>query len=34
MVEIIKCGSKCGRKLSNSEDSWVEKWYEIKCKDI
>lgn len=34
MISEVKCGQKAGRKLSDSDSRWVEKWYEIKCKDL
>ena len=34
MISSIKSGIKCGRKLSDSDSRWVEKWFEIKCKDL
>lgn len=34
MISTIKAGQKCGRKLSDSDSKWVEKWFEIKCKDV
>lgn len=38
MVEIfqmseIKCGQKIGKKISDADSKWCEKWFEIKCKD-
>lgn len=34
LIKSMKSGQKAGRKLSNTDSKWVEKWYEIKCKDI
>lgn len=34
MINSMKSGQKAGRKLSNADSRWVEKWYEIKCKDV
>lgn len=34
MVSSVKSGLKCGRKLSDADSRWVEKWFEIKCKDV
>lgn len=34
MVSNVKSGLKTGRKLSNADSRWVEKWFEVKCKDI
>lgn len=34
MISCIKSGQKCGRKLSDPDSKWVEKWYEVKCKDL
>ena len=34
MISQVKSGQKCGRKLSDSDSRWVEKWYEVKCKDL
>lgn len=34
LVSCIKSGLKCGRKLSDSDSRWIEKWYEVKCKDV
>jgi hypothetical protein len=34
MVSSIKSGLKTGRKLSNADSRWVEKWFEVKCKDV
>ena len=34
LIKSMKSGLKAGRKLSNTDSRWVEKWYEIKCKDV
>lgn len=34
MIKSMRSGQKAGRKLSNTDSRWVEKWYEIKCKDV
>jgi hypothetical protein len=34
MIYSIKAGQKCGRKLSDPDSRWVEKWWEVKCKDL
>lgn len=33
-VTEIKSGFKLGRKVSDHDQRWAEKWYEIKCKDF
>ena len=30
----VKCGMKLGTKLSDLDAKWVEKWFELKCKDV
>lgn len=30
----VKCGMKLGSKLSDLDSKWVEKWYEVRCKDV
>jgi hypothetical protein len=34
MISSVKSGLKTGRKLSNADSRWVEKWFEVKCKDV
>lgn len=34
LISCVKSGLKSGRKLSNTDSRWVEKWFEVKCKDI
>lgn len=34
MIQSVKSGLKTGRKLSNADSRWVEKWFEVKCKDV
>ena len=34
LISCVKSGQKCGRKLSNADSRWVEKWFEVKCKDV
>ena len=38
MIEVkqisdMKCGQKIGRKISDPDAKWCEKWFEIKCID-
>ena len=38
MIEVkqiseIKCGQKIGKKVSDGDARWCEKWFEIKCID-
>ena len=33
-ITNIKSGLKIGKKLSNGDDKWLERWYEIQFADI
>jgi len=33
-ISNLKCGMKLGCKPSDLDARWVEKWYELKCKDM
>jgi len=33
-IREVKCGIKLGRRFSDVDAKWAEKWYEIRCKDV
>jgi len=33
-ISEVKCGIKLGRRFSDVDAKWAEKWYEIRCKDV
>jgi len=33
-ITEVKCGIKLGRRFSDVDAKWAEKWYEIRCKDV
>ena len=32
-ISELKCGLKLGRKLTDPDKKWAEKWIEVKCFD-